>query len=53
MTKIFVYLFPFTIFQLLQIVVNAIWYLEFGIEGQGNLDVPFDSHDIGQEVFQV
>jgi len=25
----------------------------FGIEGQGNLDVPFDSYDIGQEVFQV
>jgi len=24
-----------------------------GIEGQGNFDVPFDSHDIGQEVFQV
>jgi len=25
----------------------------FGIEGQGNLDVPFDNHDIGQEVFHV
>jgi len=25
----------------------------FGIEGRGDLDVPFDSHDIGQEVFQV
>jgi len=25
----------------------------FGIEVQGDLDVPSDSHDIGQEVFQV
>jgi hypothetical protein len=46
-------LFIFSLHNISSFTNSSECNMVFGIEGQGNLDVPFDSYDIGQEVFQV